>query len=76
MRDVKNEILPGKIAIGCGLKGHRLHRGLGVNVFPLEIAQTSRLLVGDLCWRDKVFWSSTRKIKPQHAQKGSEEIGV
>ena len=42
MRDVKNEILPGKIAIGCGLNGHGLHRGLGVNVFPLKIAQTSR----------------------------------
>ena len=42
MCDVKNEILPGKIAIGYGLKGHGLRRGLGVNVFPLEIAQTSR----------------------------------
>ena len=31
-----------KIAIGCGLKGHGLHRVLGVNVFPLEFAQTSR----------------------------------
>ena len=41
--DVKNQMLPGEIAIGCGAKGHGLHRGLAVNVFPLEIAQTSRL---------------------------------
>ena len=42
VRDVKNEILPGEITIGCGLKGNGLHRGLGLNVFPQEIAQTSR----------------------------------
>ena len=41
--DAKNQMLPGEIAIGCGAKGHGLHRGLAVNVFPLEIAQTSRL---------------------------------
>ena len=40
--DVKNQMLPREIAIGCGAKGHGLQRGLVVNVFPLEIAQTSR----------------------------------
>ena len=44
--------------------------------FPWKLPRHLDLLVGDLCWRGNVFWSSTRQIKPQHAQKGSEDIGV
>ena len=58
------------------LKAMGYIEALKLMYFPWKLPRHLDLLVGDLYWKGKVFWSSTRKIKPQHAQKGSEEIGV
>lgn len=62
--------------MGGGAKGHGLSGSLGPNVSHLETVQHLDAPVCDLCWGEEMFRSSTRKIKPQHTQKGSEGSGT
>lgn len=64
----QKEALPGETNIGSGAKYPGLYGSLGLKGFYREVAQMSRLPCLGSVLRGKMF--PTRKMKPQHAQKG------
>ena len=60
----------------CGGAKATCHVRSRLNVFTWKFPRCQDELVFDVCWGGKMLWSSTRKIKPLHAQKGKEGLSI
>lgn len=61
---------------GGGAEGRGLCGGLGLDMPRPRAARTLNQLVWALCWGGEDVWPPPRTVKPQQAQKGSEDLGI